>query len=166
MTGQPLSILFLCTANSARSILAEAIMNRLGAGRIRAYSAGSAPGGTVHPMSLELLQSKGYPTDAARSKSWDEFAGPDAPHMDIIVTVCDNAAGEVCPVWPGHPVQIHWGFPDPAAASGSADEQRACFEDVFDSIRRRLESALPILSEPFDPATVKRCLQTVAERAV
>ena len=142
----PFSILFLCTGNSARSILAEAIMNKLGAGRFAAYSAGSFPKGEVHPQALALLKRLGYPTEGLRSKSWDEFAAPGAPELDFVVTVCDNAAGEVCPFWPGGPTTSHWGIPDPAAATGDEAEIAEAFSEAHRlmSDRIRLFAALPV----------------------
>jgi arsenate reductase len=126
-----LNVLFLCTGNSARSLLAEALLNHRGGGSIRAFSAGSHPKGAPHPLALETLARHGVPPGDARSKSWDEFAEPGAPAMDVVITVCDNAAGEVCPVWPGHPARAHWSLPDPAAVAGPADAQRQAFERVF-----------------------------------
>ena len=131
--------LFLCTGNSARSILAEAMLNHLGKGRFHAYSAGSHPAGKVNPFAIELLKAAGLPTEGLRSKAWDEFAKPAAPRMDFILTVCDNAAGEVCPVWPGKPMTAHWGVADPAAVQGSDDEKRAAFRDAASILRRRIE---------------------------
>lgn len=136
MTGTPANVLFLCTGNSARSILAEALLNRDVAGRFRGHSAGSFPKGRVHPMALELLADRGLPTDGLRSKSWDEFAAPGAPPIDFVVTVCDNAAGETCPVWPGHPVTLHWGIADPAAVEGPG--QRAAFERALNELGGRI----------------------------
>lgn len=136
MTGAPASVLFLCTGNSARSILAEALLNRDGAGRFRGHSAGSFPKGRVHPMALELLAERGLPTGGLRSKSWDEFAAPGAPPIDFVVTVCDNAAGETCPVWPGRPVTLHWGMPDPAAVEGPG--RRAAFERALSELEGRI----------------------------
>jgi protein-tyrosine-phosphatase len=130
------NVLFLCTGNSARSILAEAILNKEGAGRFRAFSAGSHPKGAVHPAALKLLAELGLPTDGYRSKSWDEFAAPGAPPLDLIVTVCDNAAGETCPIWPGKPARAHWGIPDPAAVEGPA--QRDAFLAAYRSLEGRI----------------------------
>ncbi|MFC3713479.1 arsenate reductase ArsC [Sphingoaurantiacus capsulatus] len=148
MASRTYNVLFLCTGNSARSILAEAILNREGGGHFRAFSAGSMPKGEVHPCSLDVLQSLGYDTSGFRSKSWDEFAGPAAPAMDFIFTVCDNAAGEVCPIWPGQPMSAHWGIPDPAAVEGSAAEQHAAFFDAYRMLSRRISlfTALPLAS--------------------
>ena len=136
-----MNVLFLCTGNSARSILAEAYLNHAGKGRFRAYSAGSKPAGKVNPLALKLLHEQGIEA-SARSKSWDEFAAPDAPKMDLVVTVCDNAAGEVCPVWPGAPRKAHWGVDDPAAVKGSDAEQRAAFQEAFDRLKRRIDAFL------------------------
>lgn len=133
------NVLFLCTANSARSILAESLMNHWGKGRFRGFSAGSFPGGKVNPYAIELLQSLKLPTDGLRSKSWDEFAAPGAPKMDFVFTVCDNAANEVCPVWPGHPVTAHWGVPDPAAEQGDEVARRAAFREAFRLLENRIK---------------------------
>lgn len=140
------NVLFLCTGNSARSIMAEALLNTIGKGRFRAYSAGSHPNGSVHPLAMEQIKHSGYAIDNLRSKSWDEFAAPDAPQMDFIITVCDNAAGEVCPIWPGQPVSAHWGFADPANASGTDEEKRAVFSSIAHQIsnRIRLFNQLPL----------------------
>lgn len=131
--------LFLCTGNSARSIMAEAILNRLGARRIRAYSAGSYPKSQPHPMALEVLAERGYDTSHLRSKNWDEFAEEGAPSLDFIFTVCDNAAGEACPIWPGRPITAHWGVEDPAAFDGSKDDQRLLFHRTYVELERRIE---------------------------
>jgi arsenate reductase len=146
MAERVYNVLFLCTGNSARSILAESLLNHDGAGRFRAFSAGSFPKGKVHPMALEVLESLGFPHEGYRSKSWDEFSGPDAPHIDFIFTVCDNAAGETCPIWPGHPMTAHWGIEDPAAVEG--DGQREAFVQALRFLRRRIELflALPLAS--------------------
>jgi protein-tyrosine-phosphatase len=142
------SVLFLCTGNSARSILAEAILNKVGTGKFVAYSAGSQPKGRVHPESLRLLRSLDYDTASLRSKSWNEFAKPGAPPLDFVFTVCDNTAGEVCPVWPGQPMTAHWGIPDPAEAMGSPAEIALAFKDAYRMLQRRIEifSALPLHS--------------------
>lgn len=140
------NVLFLCTGNSARSVLSEGILNHLGKGRFKAYSAGSKPSGKVRPEALAQLASVGISTEGFRSKSWDEFAGPDAPKMDFIFTVCDNAAHEVCPVWPGHPATAHWGVPDPAAVEGTPEEIARAFGDAFAVLERRIRLllALPV----------------------
>ena len=147
MSYRVFNVLFICTANSARSIMAEAILNQLGAGRYRAYSAGSQPAGRVNPYALELLQRNRFRTDSLRSKNWEEFAAPDAPAMDFVLTVCDNAAGEVCPVWPGQPMSAHWGVPDPAAAQGTEEEKQRAFSDAFITLNRRITIFLAL---PFD----------------
>ena len=148
MTDRPFNVLFLCTGNSARSIIAEAILNKLGAGKFRAYSAGSQPRGDVNPNTIQLLQALGYDTSGFRSKSWSEFAGADAPPLDFVFTVCDNAAGETCPFWPGQPMTAHWGIPDPADAQGSAAEIALAFKDAYRMLNRRIEifTALPVRS--------------------
>ena len=148
MSDQLLNVLFLCTGNSARSIMAEAILNRLGGGRFKAFSAGSHPKGQVHPFAIDLLKSLNYDTSFARSKPWDEFAEPGAPQMDFVFTVCDDAAGEECPVWPGQPITAHWGFPDPAKMEGNEAEVAAQVGDVYRQIERRLSvfSSLPLRS--------------------
>jgi len=146
MTETPFNVLILCTGNSARSILGEAILNRLGAGRFRAFSAGSHPRGSVHPGSIAVLQAEGYEVDGFRSKSWDEFAVADAPVIDLVITVCGEAANETCPVWPGAPIQVHWGFEDPAAVEGNQARQQAAFQEAFDDIKGQIEKfvALPV----------------------
>jgi len=148
MAEKPYNVLFLCTGNSARSILAECVLNRLGQGRFRAFSAGSFPKGEVHPYALELLQRQNYPTKQLRSKSWDELAGPGAAPLDFVFTVCDNAAGEVCPVWPGQPMTAHWGLPDPAAAEGNEAERRLAFAETMRMLHNRISIfvSLPIAS--------------------
>src|SRR5436189_59560 len=137
MSTRPFNVLFLCTGNSARSIMAEAILNKLGAGKFRAYSAGSQPKGRVNPHTVQLLQSLGYDTSGFRSKSWSEFANPGAPALDFVFTVCDNAAGETCPVWPGQPMTAHWGIPDPAEAKGSPAEVALAFKDAYRMLSQR-----------------------------
>ncbi|WP_037473088.1 arsenate reductase ArsC [Simplicispira psychrophila] len=140
-TTPPLNVLFLCTHNSARSILAEALLNSIAGDRFKAYSAGSSPRENQHPhpLGLQTLQAAGLSTEGLRSKSWDEFAAPGAPHMDLIVTVCDNAAGEVCPVWPGHPATAHWGYPDPSEGNTSDAQKREAFRKTLHTLKRRLE---------------------------
>ncbi len=142
---RPIHVLFLCTGNSARSILAEAILNRLGGGRVHAFSAGSQPRGAVHPLALELLDEEGLATAGLRSKSWDEYAAPGAPPIDLVFTVCDNAAAETCPVWPGRPAAAHWGIPDPAAAIGTESERRRAFRTAYEALEVRIKRfvALP-----------------------
>jgi protein-tyrosine-phosphatase len=144
LMDRPSNVLFLCTHNSARSILAEATLNHLGGGRFRAFSAGSSPreNQRPNPLALQVLQEAGIPTDGLRSKSWDEFAQPGAPLMDLVVTVCDNAAGEVCPIWPGHPRREHWGYADPSQVQGSEAERLEAFRQTLQAIRRRLERML------------------------
>jgi protein-tyrosine-phosphatase len=156
-------VLFLCTANSARSILAEQLLNDAGRGRFRAYSAGSHPGGRVNPLALEYLQAQGLPTAGLRSKSWDEFAQPGAPPLDFIITVCDNAAGEVCPVWPGRPMTAHWGVPDPAAVEGTEDVRRRAFADAARILRHRIAlfTSLPLAT--LDRPSLQRQLRSIGE---
>jgi len=150
------NVLFLCTGNSARSVMAEVLLNHWGKGRFRAFSAGSHPTGRIHPFTLDLLTGLKLPTAGLRSKSWDEFALPDAPMLDFVFTVCDQAAGEVCPVWPGQPITAHWGFPDPAAFVGPDVEKRALFADVFRQIENRIKifAALPL--EKLDRLAIQR----------
>jgi arsenate reductase len=157
------NVLFLCTANSARSILAEAILARLGAGRFRAFSAGSQPRGAVNPVALDVLRSLNHPVDGLRSKSWDEFAAADAPPMDFVFTVCDNAAGEVCPVWPGQPMTAHWGIPDPAAVVGTDAVVHAAFYDAYRMLSNRIGvfCALPLAS--IDRLSLQRRLREIGE---
>ncbi len=148
MEDRVFNVLFLCTGNSARSILAEAILQREGGGRFRAFSAGSHPKGEVHPYALDLLQKLGHDTGFARSKSWDEFAEAGAPKMDFVFTVCDDAAAETCPVWPGQPITAHWGVPDPAAAQGSEAEKRLAFAEAYRMLENRIKAfaSLPLAS--------------------
>jgi arsenate reductase (thioredoxin) len=159
MADQPFNVLFLCTGNSARSIIAEAILNKLGAGRFRAYSAGSHPKGKVHPETLRLLQSLGYDTSGFRSKSWDEFTA--TPKFDFVFTVCDNAAAEACPLWPGQPMTAHWGLPDPAQATGSPAEIALAFKDTYRMLNQRIGifTALPIRS--LDQLTLQNKLKDI-----
>jgi len=148
MSDRPFNVLFLCTGNSARSIMAEAILNKIGAGKFRAFSAGSQPKGRVHPEALQLLQSLGYDISSFRSKSWSEFADPGAPLLDFVFTVCDNAAGEVCPVWPGQPMTAHWGVPDPAEAKGTPAEVALASKDAYRMLNQRIGifTSLPLRS--------------------
>ncbi|MDQ2104584.1 arsenate reductase ArsC [Azospirillum isscasi] len=152
------NVLFLCTHNSARSVMAECILNRRGEGRFRGFSAGSQPSGHINPYVRDLLERLGFPTADLRSKTWDGFAKPDAPRMDFVFTVCDNAAGEVCPVWPGHPATAHWGFPDPSSAQGSDAERAAFTADVFRQIERRLQAFMSLPIASLDRLTLKRTL--------
>ncbi len=144
MSDKVYNVLFICTGNSARSILAEGLMNHLGAGRFRAYSAGSHPNGTVNPFALQTLAERRIPTDGFRSKSWDEFALSGAPKLDFAFTVCDNAAGEVCPVWPGQPMTAHWGVPDPAAVEGTDTQMAKAFMDTAITLKRRIELVMSL----------------------
>ncbi len=164
MTDKPFNVLFLCTGNSARSIIAEALLDHLGAGRFKAYSAGSHPSGRVNPYSLEMLEAAGLATSGLRSKNWDEFAQPGAPRMDFIVTVCDNAAGEVCPVWPGKPIAAHWGVPDPAAVEGTDEQKRAAFRDVATTLRRRIELLINLPIAKLDELAVKTRLKEIGKQ--
>ncbi len=154
------NVLFLCTGNSARSILAEAILNKDGAGRFWAFSAGSQPKGQVHPAALRLLDELGFPTDGYRSKNWDEFA-PGAPPLDFVFTVCDNAAGETCPIWPGQPMTAHWGIADPAAAEGSEFQRRAAFADAFRFMRNRVLAFINLPHASLDRLTLTAKLQGI-----
>lgn len=147
------NVLFLCTGNSARSILAEALLNRDGDGRFRAFSAGSQPKGEPHPMALKVLKEKGFDTTGLRSKSWTEFSGPNAPQMDLIITVCDNAAGESCPVWPGKPIGAHWGIEDPAAVEGG--QQREAFETALRYLKNRISLLLALRPEALEELELK-----------
>ncbi len=156
------NVLFLCTGNSARSILAECLLNHLGQGRFRAYSAGSRPAGKINPFALEVLHGAAITCDGVRSKSWDEFAQPDAPKMDLIITVCDNAAGEVCPIWPGHPATAHWGYPDPAAVDGSDEHKRKAFQDTLQAMRSRIHLLLSLPSEKLSPMSLQQEARALA----
>jgi protein-tyrosine-phosphatase len=156
------NVLFLCTGNSARSILAEAILNKEGSGSFRAFSAGSFPKGQVHPGSLKLLRELGYPTDGYRSKSWDEFADPDAPPLDFVFTVCDDAAGEVCPAWPGQPMTAHWGIPDPADAD--PEKRERAFRDAYFALQRRIELFLSLPFESIDEMSLQTKLREIGRR--
>lgn len=161
MANRPANVLILCTGNSARSILAEAILTRKGAGRFRAYSAGSQPKGEPNPHALSLLKELGYETDGLRSKSWDEFAGPDAPTMDVIITVCDDAAGEACPYWPGHPLVAHWGIPDPAAVEGTDAQKGAAFLEAYRRLSSRIAEFVTLDIGHLDLALLKQRLAQI-----
>jgi arsenate reductase len=158
---RPFNVLFLCTGNSARSIIAEAIINRVGMGKFEGYSAGSLPKGSVHPLALELLNRLNYDTSGARSKSWDEFAAPGAPDLDFVFTVCDNAANEVCPYWPGQPMTAHWGLPDPAAVEGDVTERSLAFADTYRMLNNRIGifTSLPLTS--LDEISLQRQLDDI-----
>jgi arsenate reductase (thioredoxin) len=162
--ARPLNVLFLCTGNSARSIIGEAIMNREGGGRFRAYSAGSHPKGAVNPNALRLLQSLRYKTDGLRSKSWDEFAGPGAPKLDFVFTVCDDAAAEVCPIWPGQPMTAHWGMPDPAAVTGSPGEVALAFADAHRMMANRITLFMSLPMAALDRLSLQRRLDAIGDR--
>jgi arsenate reductase len=158
---KPCNILLLCTGNSARSIMAEALINTLGVDRFRAYSAGSHPTGKVNSFAIEQVRALGYPVEGLRSKSWDEFAQLGAPEMDFVVTVCDNAAGEMCPLWPGQPVTAHWGFPDPAAVEGSDEQKRAAFAQTMSQIRRRVQLFLSLPLETLNRMAIEKRMQEI-----
>lgn len=157
------TVLFLCTGNSARSILAECLMNRLGKGRFHAVSAGSMPAGTVNPFAVELLKSLGYDTSALRSKSWDEFGTAAAADIDFVFTVCDSAAAETCPVWPGEPVTAHWGLPDPAAVEGSDAEKQVAFLDTYKALSRRIEAFVNLPMDSLDQLAMRRALARIGK---
>jgi protein-tyrosine-phosphatase len=163
MTSQPLNVLFLCTGNSARSIIGEAIINRVGAGKFKGYSAGSMPKGQVHPLTLKLLNQLNYDTTALRSKPWDEFAAPGAPRLDFVFTVCDNAANETCPIWPGQPMSAHWGVPDPAAVEGTDSEKALAFADTYRMLNSRISifTSLPLAS--LDKLSLQRRLDDIGK---
>jgi protein-tyrosine-phosphatase len=163
MTDRVYNVLFLCTGNSARSIMAEVMMNAAGRGRFRAYSAGSHPTGQVHPLALEMLRPMRMPMDGLRSKSWDEFAGPAAPALDFVFTVCDKAAGETCPVWPGQPMTAHWGVEDPAAAEGSDDQIREAFLRAAQILRRRIDLFLCLPLASIDAMSLQRKLTEIGK---
>jgi arsenate reductase (thioredoxin) len=155
------NVLFLCTGNSARSIMAEAILNRLGMGQFRAFSAGSHPKGQVHPETIRLLQGLHYDTSGLRSKSWSEFAEPGAPLLDFVFTVCDNAAGEICPVWPGQPMTAHWGIPDPAEATGTPAEKALAFKDAYRMLERRIGIFVSLPLRSLDQLSLQRRLREI-----
>jgi arsenate reductase (thioredoxin) len=157
------NVLFLCTGNSARSILAEALMNRWGNGKFIAFSAGSQPKGNVHPFTIQVLAQMNFTTDWARSKNWDEFAKPDSPVMDFVFTVCDNAANETCPYWPGQPISAHWGLPDPAAATGTEAEQFQAFRETVRMLENRIKTFTSLRLEDLDRATLKTTVDKIGK---
>ncbi len=163
MSGKIYNVLFLCTHNSARSILAEAYINQVGKGRFIAYSAGSHPSGSINPMTIQILRQTGYAVDELRSKSWDEFAVPNAPKMDFVITVCDSAADEVCPVWPGQPMTAHWGFEDPSQAMGTEEERRRVFQRVFRQIKARIQLFLSLPIEQLDAHSLQQRLKDIGK---
>jgi protein-tyrosine-phosphatase len=165
MTDRPYNALFLCTGNSARSIIAEAILNKIGAGHFRAYSAGSQPKGQVNPGTLRLLQELGFDTTDFRSKSWSEFARPGAPALDFVFTVCDNAAGEACPVWPGQPMTAHWGVPDPAEATGSPAEVALAFREAYRMLHQRIGAFAALPLRALDQLSLQRKLDEIGRMA-
>ena len=157
------NVLILCTGNSARSVMGEAILNRRGARRFQAFSAGSNPAGAVNPVGARLLAMKDYDVGKYRSKNWDEFEGADAPVMNAVITVCDNAAGETCPLWPGAPVRVHWGFPDPAAAEGSDDEKLMAFSEIYDAIDTFMAALVALPVETMDTAEIQSAMRAIAD---
>ncbi len=167
MSDQPIHVLFLCTHNSARSILAEATLNHLGRGRFKAYSAGSSPrpNQQPNPLALQVLGQAGIATEGLHSKSWDEFGKPDAPHMDLVITVCDNAAGEVCPYWPGQPATAHWGYPDPSEVKGTDEARHEAFRQTLHAIRRRMELLVNLPPEKLDKLLLQQTARELANRA-
>ncbi|MEO7272171.1 MAG: arsenate reductase ArsC [Vicinamibacterales bacterium] len=160
------NVLFLCTGNSARSILAESLVNdpRVGKGKFKGYSAGSQPKGEVHPLALATLADAGFSTDGFRSKSWEEFSGPDAPALDFVITVCDSAAAEVCPVWPGQPMTAHWGVPDPAAVEGLDAEKRRAFREAFLTLRRRIDLFACLPLDKLDRMAILKDVRDIGQR--
>jgi arsenate reductase len=166
MTDKTYNVLFLCTGNSARSILAEAIMQREGMGRFHAHSAGSQPKGSVHPVALDVLQKMNYAVDGFRSKSWEEFSGPDAPELDFVFTVCDNAASEVCPIWPGQPMTAHWGLPDPAAVEGADAEVYAAFFDTYRMLSNRISLLCNLPLSSLDRLSLQKRLDAIGKDKV
>lgn len=165
MSGKHYNVLFLCTANSARSIMAEAILNRLGKGRFTAWSAGSQPRGEVNPHSIQVLKALGYDTSPARSKSWEEFAAKDAQRMDFVFTVCDDAAAEACPIWPGQPMSAHWGIPDPAAVEGSPAQTGAAFLDTYRMLERRIGAFVALPVKSIDTLALKKSIKDIGSMA-
>ncbi len=163
MADKPYSVLFLCTGNSARSIMAECVLRREDQGRFLGYSAGSQPTGQIHPYALDLLRNQNFPVSGLRSKDWMEFAGPDAPRMDFVFTVCDNAAGEVCPVWPGQPMSAHWGLPDPAGVEGSEAVKRAAFADALRMLTNRISIFVHLPTTGLDRLSLQKRLDEIGQ---
>lgn len=163
MTDTPYNVLFLCTGNSARSIFGESIVNRLGFRRFVGYSAGSHPKGTVHPLALEVLRRQNYPTEGLRSKDWNEFGTADAPRMDFVFTVCDNAAAEVCPIWPGQPMTAHWGVPDPAAIAGDEVARMMAFRQTFRELENRIQIFLSLPLDSLDRLKLQQRLDAIGQ---
>lgn len=164
MDQQPgYNVLFLCTGNSARSVLAESLLNQMGHGEFHAYSAGSKPAGKINPFTLELLDKSHLPTHALRSKSWDEFTQPGSPRFDFVITVCDDAAGEVCPVWPGHPITAHWGIPDPAAVQGTDDEKRHAFVHAMEQLQSRISMLVNLPIDKLDALKLKQAVNEIGK---
>jgi len=161
MSKKTYNVLFLCTGNSARSIIAECVLNRLGHGRFLAYSAGSFPKGEVHPYAVELLRRQAFDTDSLRSKSWNEFAAPGAPPLDFVFTVCDNARGEVCPIWPGQPMTAHWGLPDPAAAEGTEAERRLAFAETLRMLNNRIGAFVNLPLKSLDKLSLQKRIDEI-----
>ena len=161
MSERPYNVLFICTGNSARSIIAETLLESLGRGRFKAFSAGSHPKGEVNPLALKVLAEHRLPTEGLRSKSWSEFAAPGAPEMDFVFTVCDQAAGEVCPVWPGQPMTAHWGMPDPAAVEGSDEARAKAFRDAFVTLKRRIELMLALPLQSLDRLSLQKRVKDI-----
>ncbi len=161
---KPYNILVLCTGNSARSIIGEALFNTMGAGRFKAFSAGSHPAGKVNPFAVEQVQRLGYSTENLRSKSWDEFAAPGAPELDFVITVCDKAAGEICPIWPGKPVTAHWGFPDPAAVDGTDEAKRAAFMRTMHQMKIRVQFFLSLPFETLDRMVIEKSVRDIGQK--
>ncbi len=163
MNNRPYHVLFLCTGNSVRSILAESIMNRFGKGQFIAFSAGSHPKGTVHPLALGLLKQLDFPTEGLRSKNWEEFAAPGSAHLDFVITVCDNAAGEVCPYWPGQPMTAHWGIPDPAAVEGTEIEKNFAFREAFRALETRIKLFLSLPIRSIDKMRLQERIDAIGQ---
>lgn len=164
MDDKTYNVLFICTGNSARSVIAEGLMNELGQGRFKAFSAGSHPKGSVHPLAIKTLATHRIPTDGFRSKSWEEFARPDAPELHFVFTVCDEAAGEVCPVWPGQPMTAHWGMPDPAGVEGDEQVREKAFLDTFITMKRRIELMLSLPLASLDRLAIQKEIKDIGSR--